>query len=102
MRALLTAVRVIALVQTKALQLVSMQGPSNTIQESRDRRGSTAQTDLGLCAVRTALWNIQIIPPPKKQMMFQAVRLESFGKSEETLVESLRFAVPAKVKQHRE
>lgn len=28
--------------------------------------GSTAQTALGLCAVKTALWNIQIIPLPKK------------------------------------
>lgn len=40
--------------------------------------------------------------PPKKQMMFQAVRLASSGKSEETLAESLHFAVPARVKQHRE
>lgn len=30
-------------------------------------------------------------------MMFQAGRLASFGKSEETLVESLHFSIPARV-----
>lgn len=40
--------------------------------------------------------------PPKKGIMFQAGRLVGFGKSEETLVESLHFYVPARVKRHRE
>lgn len=103
MRAVITAVKVFALVQTKALQLVSMQRPSNTTQENCERRGSTVQTALELCAVKTALWNIETIPPPKKkQTMFQAVRLASFGKSKETLVESLLFAVSTRVKQRRE
>lgn len=38
---------------------------------------------------------------PEKGMVSQANRLASFGKSEETLVESLHFAVPARVKRHR-
>lgn len=40
-------------------------GPPDMIQEGEGRRVSTAQTGLGICAVRRALWNIQIIPPKK-------------------------------------
>lgn len=41
-------------------------------------------------------------PPPQKGIMFQAGRLANFGKSEETLVESLHFSIPTRVKRHRE